>query len=1474
MRSPFRVGYVFAAPAVTLLALYLFVFLALNSRQGSGALADWVSDALQGSLEYAALQVGPDLLTVAVYDAKVYDLRGRAILEVREVGCRFRPSGLVRGRLWFDRCHGADARLLIEEYDDGQIGFLAAFEGAFRPKNTGSRPVVVDFDDIELQRIDVLVQMREMTMRFDDVRIRGGGLEARPGRVEIDADAVAESGGRLQFTDALLTGAEQRSGWSEVEWNIARRARPWVASYAENPTPRGGARGLLDVNYERLVIDSLKWRGEVFQFDRLLLEGDALGFDAAGAIQLMPEVPKLPDDERGVAYYEGRVAFEVPPDSHVWDFVIPGLIAPVDGAESVIDPFAFEGYGSVRFFEGGTRLRARDVAVAGWPLRSLDLGMRWEKDRFTLTPDSRIEAWGGALTGGGTMDVRDGRWQLNLCADGLALGPLLAPLSDEPLLPDDILAATMSTTPSTCAADGLAAPGLALEGDLSRKGLSLAPALSTPLDKELPDPLIALDLPSLTLSWDRPPAALPHRRVRVSLGALLDLRGNLQLRGSERDGLTVRAGEDRLTMRGDVGLVDGRFDGLRVRAQTPQFEEWLRVFVDAELPEGVALVTAFELDGPFETPTVSGFEVAFEKADDDRRFPAFSLSGELELRGDRLVIEDGSLASGLGNGRVRGTLDLFDGSVLVPRAEPAFDLTVAVDAVDVGQLLPGAAVDARLDATFRAQGGPEGLVVAGSRLEAIDFRAYGEPVDFLTVGGFELSDERINLTDVFLVKGKGELRGDVAIDLAAETLAVQLRGERFRLEEFRQLTALGADLEGRFDIFASVEGTFDAPDVGGSLLSEDLRLVDVDVGGAALTFDTYEGAVEVAGALGGDLDLVATLPLDGSPWSVSAAFHRVALGERLVWLRSAIDHSALTGRLDARLDPFGDGAASVSLGLSDLELGIDGRAFDIAQPATVTFDLLPAGSEQARAAIAAIPGASPPAEVASDAEPAALVVAELDELAVGTEGRYLRASGRATLGHPGGDGIALTVTGQTDASLLRFVPSLIVDAEGPVDVAVNLEGPLNAPELSGVLEIGALIIAPRGLGTSVTFDPGTLRVEPGAIVIAEDAPLTGGLFGGDFSAYGEIGLDGFLPAALDVQTFVTNLTYRVPDELTTTLTLDTRFRAADLQDFDTWTLIGDVEIVDARWFGDVQVVGDSLSFGGFGRTVDRFSLPVWREVEAVGRLRTDLGITGRDRLDVVNAIGDAQMNLEFRTDLRLTGRLEEMVMVGEMTALERGTVTYRGERFDVRETTLYFEGARDENGFPMPRIDAELEANIRPCVVRDDTLDTAVNGTPDRRDLGDDILLTARVEGQLPTQLTFELDSTPFYDQRDLLSLILTGCSVDQLSGQTAGAQTLEAVLRPLLDAVERNVEERLDLEEFDVVPSSEGTAGITIEDEVSERFTWTFDALLGSATESRQVVRGAYRLFDWLSLELQEQSSNRDTIQLDTGVRFRLEFD
>ena len=274
-------------------------------------------------------------------------------------------------------------------------------------------------------------------------------------------------------------------------------------------------------------------------------------------------------------------------------------------------------------------------------------------------------------------------------------------------------------------------------------------------------------------------------------------------------------------------------------------------------------------------------------------------------------------------------------------------------------------------------------------------------------------------------------------------------------------------------------------------------------------------------------------------------------------------------------------------------------------------------------------------------------------------------------------------------------------------------------------------------------------------------------------------------------------------------------------------------------------------------------------------MNADLRITGRDRFVVDNTIATAEMDLEFRTDLQLSGTFDAMVLVGEMEALERSTVTYRGRNFAIQTATLTFRGERDERGYPMPFLDAELTAAITPCDRRSG--ESAFDRADPTRGLTEQtqVFITALVRGQLPTGLTFQLQSTPFYDQRDQLSLILTGCTLDELTAGDAGGRTLEVVLGPIIDVVERNVEERLDLDQVSLVPSSQGSAGITIQDEVSERFAWGLDANVGSdTTANRQVIRGEYRLFDWLLVEIQEQTSRNDAITVDTGLRFRIKLD
>jgi hypothetical protein len=48
----------------------------------------------------------------------------------------------------------------------------------------------------------------------------------------------------------------------------------------------------------------------------------------------------------------------------------------------------------------------------------------------------------------------------------------------------------------------------------------------------------------------------------------------------------------------------------------------------------------------------------------------------------------------------------------------------------------------------------------------------------------------------------------------------------------------------------------------------------------------------------------------------------------------------------------------------------------------------------------------------------------------------------------------------------------------------------------------------------------------------------------------------------------------------------------------------------------------------------------------------------------------------------------------------------------------------------------------------------------------------------------------------------------------------------------------------------------------------------VGAGEQNQQIIRGAYRLFDWLIVEVQEQTNRVDNIRVDGGLRFRLVLD
>lgn len=1462
VRSPFRVAYVFVAPTMFILGLYLSTFLGLNSREGSVLLSRVLTEALSGSIEFAYLRVAPNLLSVTLYDARLSDLDDRPAIEVARLACRFAPGGLFRRRIMLEDCDGERGRVLAYEYDDGAIGIDEAFEGEFRPKRQPRDPPVVSFTNINLVDVDVLIALRDMMLRFDDVSLMNGSVEIGRNVMEISADARAE-GGRILVTEPLVGFDDADGSWDMVEWNILRRTSPWRAAYARVPGPSAGGRGVLDLPLDTVLIDGMRWRDEDIDVSRLLLAGPEVAFDGAGLLRLMPERPKLAPRERSVISYDGRARLAFGADSAALDWVLPGVFGSIpDAVAGGLEPMVFDGYGSVRFFEGETRLNVRDVRLLGWRLDSLDAGLSWHEGTMALSGDAHARMFGGEITGTGWLESETGQWQLLLCADDLDLGMASAPYVVPGLLAD-LLSAHVSTSPSQCGAvDGWAsrdldadaiAPGLILSGDLTLKALEVDPARDTPPDKEIQPPMIEGVADGLLFRWDQPPAGLPLRSARVSVGASLSQRGVLRFARPAGHGLVVRSGSEELTVDGALDTIDAALERTKISLRSTDFGPWIGALGGPTLA-GLSLTTSLTAEGPLGAPRVTAVTLSGGHTPGGARdgLPLFTYAASLEARGDRLLVEAAQVRSPLGDVEASGWLDLFDGSVFNVRPDPPLGLDVALSGLDVGGVVPSLGLDASITTRFDVTGTPSSPRVSGGDLELLEFRLFGEPIDYLYVGSYVLSDDVVVADNVFAVKGKGTLEGAATIDFGARTLDATARGRRFRLGELRRAAELGARLHGDVDFDVGLGGTFDAPLVSGRASVTGLRAQGLSLGGAAVTFYTFDGAVEIAAEVATDLDVAARIPLDGGPWTVAGGFSNAPIEAHVTRLDRAIGRSALTGTFAAELDPLGTGDLRGDVELTSASLVLGGREFDVSQPAHLGW-------------------------VAATAESGGLEHrVELSGLRIGTTGRYLDVGGRLLLTAESSD-LEADIEGDSDFSLLQLLPDLIVDAEGLAHVSLRVRGPLEDPAIDGAVSFESARIAPRGLGTSVLLGPGRLRVADRAIVADESAPLVGTVFGGDFTAWGSIGLSGLIPSSVDYHMFATNVAYRIPGVANVTFTSDDlRFVAPALEDPDTWALSGDIEVVDARYYDDIEVVGSALSFGGFGRTVDGFSVPVWMSVPTLGAINVDLTIRGRDRFLVENTIATAELDMEFRTDLRLTGTFNAMDLVGEMEALEGGTVTYRGRTFDVSSATLTFRGVRDELGYPMPSLDSEMIAAIRPCV-RQSTASTFESSTTTTSalDTTGDVFITAVVRGQLPYDLTFQLESTPFYDQRDQLSLILTGCTVDALTANDAGGRTLEVVLAPVIDVVERNVEERLDLDQVDLTPSSSGSAGISIQDEVSERFRWGLDATVGAeAADNRQVIRGEYRLFDWLLVEVEEQTSQSESITFDTGLRFRVKLD
>jgi autotransporter translocation and assembly factor TamB len=231
-------------------------------------------------------------------------------------------------------------------------------------------------------------------------------------------------------------------------------------------------------------------------------------------------------------------------------------------------------------------------------------------------------------------------------------------------------------------------------------------------------------------------------------------------------------------------------------------------------------------------------------------------------------------------------------------------------------------------------------------------------------------------------------------------------------------------------------------------------------------------------------------------------------------------------------------------------------------------------------------------------------------------------------------------------------------------------------------------------------------------------------------------------------------------------------------------------------------------------------------------------------------------------------------VTGDIDVIDGG-VTFQGEAFEVRDGVLSFYGNPDN-----PEISLVADADIfNTCRDTDVTADVSqtmsLSGVVDTGEQKTyHVILNVR--GRLDN-LDIQFESNPYADQRDILSLLLTGCTVDQLTASSASSPTLEVALGPVLGWIEGQVQDVVEVEEFTITPSVDRLKA-TVGDSISRRMSWRLQLDTGlTEVATGQRFQLEYRLSDRWSARASEsstESSQFDSFLVDFKLRYRIFLD
>ena len=406
------------------------------------------------------------------------------------------------------------------------------------------------------------------------------------------------------------------------------------------------------------------------------------------------------------------------------------------------------------------------------------------------------------------------------------------------------------------------------------------------------------------------------------------------------------------------------------------------------------------------------------------------------------------------------------------------------------------------------------------------------------------------------------------------------------------------------------------------------------------------------------------------------------------------------------------------------------------------------------------------------------------------------------------------------------------NAAGDVLLSLYMNGNLSQPYIRADAEIKNCGMTVPGLLQSMHDLNGRIRVTPEAVVLDN---IRGMLDSGSFELLGVIDLKAFQPLRLDLKLKAHDLPLMIPDTLETRLNAELDIRGTP----EKSVISGDIQIIEGKYYKDMRLnLAESL-----GKKSREQDLPAseitWPFLKNMG-----LDITTRYREPFV--VDNNLALLALKPDLRIYGSVNHPLISGR-AQVESGTVYFQKKEYTVKKGVFDFI-----NPYKIePAIDVQSQIKIREW-----TVFLNISGTPDN--------------------LKFTLSSDPWETQENILSLLITGRTTQELiAGEGGLSRSSTKILADILaETTQKQIKDAtgLDVVELEYAgakePETSDEVKVTVGKELSQRVTVKYGMQTKNARVIQQVIT-EYKLLENLLINAFQDTEGH----YGGGLQFRLEF-